>query len=62
MDLDDQELFFTQVKNKLYKCSELKELRKKFAKVISNTENPQEKKEYLQRINLIDEELNELER
>lgn len=62
MDLDDQELFFTQVKKKLYKRSELKELRKKFAKVISNTENPQEKKEYLQRINLIDEELNELER
>ena len=62
MDLDDQELFFTQVKKKLYKRSELKELRKKFAQVISNTENPQEKKEYLQRINLIDEELNELER
>lgn len=62
MDLDDQELFFTQVKKKLYKRSELKELRKEFAKVISNTENPQEKKEYLQRINLIDEELNELER
>lgn len=62
MDLDDQELFYTQVKKKLYKRSELKKLRNEFVKIIATTENPQEKKDYLQRINLIDNELNDLER
>lgn len=60
MDLDDQELFFTQVKKKLYKRSELKELRKKFAKKIA--EDRAEIKKILARVNLIDKELGDIER
>jgi hypothetical protein len=60
MDLDDQELFFTQVKKKLYKDKELKEIRKQYAKKIA--EDRAEIKDLLARINLIDKELEEVER
>lgn len=60
MDLDDQELFFTQVKKKLYKDRELKELRKQYAKKIA--EDRAEIKDLLARVNLIDKELGDIER
>lgn len=60
MDLDDQELFFTQVKKKLYKDKELKEIRKQYIAKIN--EDRAEIKDLLARINLIDKELGELER
>lgn len=60
MDLDDQELFFTQVKKKLYKDIELKELKGQYAKKIA--EDRSEIKDLLERINLIDKELGEIER
>lgn len=60
MDLDDQELFFTQVKNKLYKDKELKKIRKQYAKKIA--EDRAEIKDLLARVNLMDKELEEVER
>lgn len=60
MDLDDQELFFTQVKKKLYKDKELKEIRKQYVNKI--LEDKAEIKDLLTRINLIDKELGDIER
>lgn len=60
MDLDDQELFFTQVKKKLYKDRELKEIRKQYIAKIN--EDRAEIKDLLARINLIDKEINDVER
>lgn len=60
MDLDDQELFFTQVKKKLYKDKELKELKKQYINKI--LEDKAEIKDLLTRINLIDKELGDIER
>lgn len=60
MDLDDQELFFTQVKKKLYKDKELKEIRKQYVNKI--LEDKAEIKDLLARINLIDRELGDIER
>lgn len=60
MDLDDQELFFTQVKKKLYKDKELKEIRKQYIAKIN--EDRAEIKDLLARVNLIDKELEEVER
>lgn len=60
MDLDDQELFFTQVKKKLYKDKELKEIRKQYVNKI--LEDKAEIKDLLARINLIDKELGDIER
>ncbi len=53
MDLDDQELFSTQIKKKLYKRNELKQKRKEYTDII---------KDLLWRVNLIDKEINDVER
>lgn len=60
MDLDDQELFYTQILNKVLKDRDLKRLRKEYTdKIIADKE---EIKDLLKRINIIDKELGELER
>lgn len=60
MDLDDQELFYTQILNKVLKDKDLKRLRKEYTdKIIADKE---EIKDLLKRINIIDKKLGELER
>ena len=60
MDLDDQELFYTQILNKVLKDKDLKRLRKEYTdKIIADKK---EIKDLLKRINIIDEKLGELER
>lgn len=60
MDLDDQELFYTQILNKVLKDKDLKRLRKEYTdKIIADKK---EIKDLLKRINIIDKELGELER
>ena len=60
MDLDDQEWFYTLFYKKLLKQRDLKALRKKYAEKIE--EDRKEIKDLLKRINLIDKNLNEIER
>lgn len=60
MDLDDQELFYTQILNKVLKDKDLKRLRKEYTdKIIADKK---EIKDLLKRINIIDKKLGELER
>lgn len=60
MDLDDQELFYTQILNKVLKDRDLKRLRKEYTdKIIADKE---EIKDLLKRINIIDKELGDIER
>lgn len=52
-DLTDQELFYTKLKNKCYKRNDLKKLRAEYVDLV---------KDYLNRINIIDKEINKVER
>lgn len=60
MDLDDQELFYTQLLNKNLKQRDLKAKRKQYAKTIEK--DKVEIKDLLGRINRIDKELGDIER
>ena len=60
MDLDDQELFYTQLLNKNLKQRDLKAKRKQYATIVEK--DRAEIKDLLGRINRIDKELGNIER
>ena len=60
MDLDDQELFYTQLLNKNLKQRDLQAKRKQYATIIEK--DRAEIKDLLGRINRIDKELGNIER
>lgn len=62
MDLDDQELWYTQIGKKLFKKEELKTMRKDYIGQLNKTTDNKEKKDLINRINKIDKELGEIER
>ena len=62
MDLDDQELWYTQIGKKLLKKEELKTMRKDYIEQLNKTTDNKEKKNLINRINKIDKELGEIER
>lgn len=62
MDLDDQELWYTQIGKKLFKKEELKTMRKDYIEQLNKTTDNKEKKNLIKRINKIDKELGEIER
>ena len=60
MDLDDQELFYTQLLNKNLKQRDLQAKRKQYATIVEK--DRAEIKDLLGRINRIDKELGNIER
>lgn len=50
-DLTEQELFYTKLKNKCYKKKDLEKLRDEYLDLV---------KDYLNRINIIDKEINKI--
>lgn len=60
MDLDDEELWYTQFHKKLYKDKVLKEMKKQYAEEIAFKQK--EIKDLLKRINLIDKEIQKNDR
>ena len=60
MDLDDQELFYTQLLNKNLKQRDLKAKRKQYVTIVEK--DRAEIKDLLGRINRIDKELGNIER
>lgn len=62
MDLDDQELWYTQIGKKLFKREELKTMKKDYIEKLNKTTDNKEKKDLINRINKIDKELGDIER